>query len=93
MEFSMPLSVSVGRFADRVIIFLAYVDPNTDKLTFDKVSGDIPMLLKTAEELESLKAVAGAINNTSRSLFYIFLVCNILFSFALGQLWGTFQTL
>jgi len=67
----MPLSVKAGRFSDRIIIFLSYDDPNSEKFIFDKVSGDIPMLLKSAEELESLKAVARAINNTSRSLFYI----------------------
>ena len=36
----MPLSVSVGRFADRVIIFLAYVDPNTDKKRFTPAQVD-----------------------------------------------------
>ena len=55
MSFSLPLSVSAGRKADHVVLFLAYVDPNNDKLIFDKFSGDLPMLIKSAEELESLK--------------------------------------
>lgn len=89
----MPLSVSVGEQADRVIVFLAYVNPNTNKLIYDKFSDDLPMLIESAEQLATLNAVADAIGGTSKWMFYIFVVCNVLFSFALGQLWGTFQTL
>jgi len=28
-----------------------------------------------------------------KSLFWAFIICNVLFSFAMGMLWGTFQTL
>jgi hypothetical protein len=55
MSFSMPLSVSAGRVADRVILYLSYVNPDSNRVTFDKISGDLPVLIKSAEELESLK--------------------------------------
>lgn len=55
MSFSMPLSVSAGRVADRVIIYLSYVSPDSNRVTFDKLSNDLPVLIKSAEELESLK--------------------------------------
>jgi len=55
MSFSMPLSVSAGRVADLVIIYLSYVNPDSNRVTFDKISGDLPVLIKSAEELESLK--------------------------------------
>lgn len=54
MSFSMPLSVSAGRVADRVIIYLSYVNPDSNRVTFDKISGDLPVLINSAEELESL---------------------------------------
>jgi hypothetical protein len=51
------------------------------------------MLIGSAEELARLMGISDTIGGTSKWIFYIFVVCNVLFSFALGQLWGTFQTL
>ena len=92
-EFSRPLSVSVGDESDRLVIFMAYVSPHDNTIKYEMLDADFPMLVADAEELVQLQQVAEAIGGTSRWLFYVFIVCNLLFSFALGQLWGTFQTL
>ena len=40
-----------------------------------------------------LKAISNTLGQGSKTFFWIYLICNILFGFALGMLWGTFQTL
>jgi hypothetical protein len=40
-----------------------------------------------------LSGISDTMGGTTKYIFYIYLACNVLFSFALGMLWGTFQTL
>jgi hypothetical protein len=48
------------------------------------------MLISSAAELKKLNRIADAFGNSTKSMFYAYLVINVLFSFAMGMLWGTF---
>ena len=51
------------------------------------------MLLSSAAELKKLNKISNTFENSTKSIFYTYLIINLLFSFAMGMLWGTFQTL
>ena len=51
------------------------------------------MLISSAAELKKLNTISDTFENSTKSMFYTYLVINFLFSFAMGMLWGTFQTL
>ncbi len=51
------------------------------------------MLISSAAELKKLNTISDTFENSTKSMFYAYLVINFLFSFAMGMLWGTFQTL
>ena len=51
------------------------------------------MLVSSADELKKLNKISDTLGNSARSMFCAYLVINFLFSFAMGMLWGTFQTL
>ena len=53
----------------------------------------MPLLIESAEQLKLLNGISDAMGDTTKYIFYIYLACNIVFSFAFGLLWGTFQTL
>lgn len=48
------------------------------------------MMIASAEELAKLTSIANGLGSGSRTFFWIYLVLNVFFSFALGMLWGTF---
>ena len=70
-----------------------------DKTTDQKVrrnfrlAAPLPMLISSAAELKKLNTISDTFENSTKSMFYAYLVINFLFSFAMGMLWGTFQTL
>lgn len=91
MNFSKPLSVSAGKRPDEVTIYLAYVYQGEHRQKY--LYGDLPLQVKSAEELKSLNKMADGLGGATKYMFWIYLAVNVLFSFALGMLWASFQTL
>lgn len=94
LNFSRPLSVSVGDTPDVVVVLLTamIVDKTTDlkvRRNF-RLSAPLPMLVSSAAELKKLNAISNTFENSAKSLFYAYLLINLLFSFAMGMLRGTF---
>ena len=48
------------------------------------------MLIGSKKELDLLNRISDSIGNSATIIFWVYLVVNILFGFALGMLWGTF---
>jgi hypothetical protein len=42
------------------------------------------MLIASADELQTLTKISDTIGGSTKYMFWIFIICNILFSFALG---------
>jgi len=50
-------------------------------------------MIKSEAEAKKLKAAGAAISGGATMLFWVLIVLSLVFSFALGMLWGAFQTL
>lgn len=88
MNFSKPLSVSAGKTPDEVTIYLAYVYQGEFRQKY--LFGDLPLQVKSAEELNTLTKMADSLGGATKYMFWIYLGVNVLFSFALGMLWASF---
>ena len=94
MNFSRPLSVSVGDTPDVIVVIITgmIVDKTTDQKVMRnfRLSAALPMLISSAAEFKKLNKISDTFENSSKSMFYAYLIINLLFSFAMGMLWGTF---
>ena len=94
MNFSRPLSVSTGSILDKVAIILpVYFTKNNSQekeLKWFRLRDNLPMLIGNATELKKLTGISKTLEQGSCTFLWIYMICNILFSFALGMLWGTF---
>jgi hypothetical protein len=63
---------------------------NETLIRWFRLKDDLPMLIGSAAELKKLNTISKSLESGSCSFLWIYMVCNILFSFALGMLWGTF---
>jgi hypothetical protein len=57
------------------------------------VQANIPPQVSSVAEFKSLTKAADTIGQGATVLFWAFIFVGIFFSFALGMLWGAFQTL
>jgi hypothetical protein len=84
----------VGDSPDAIIIQLLVLmtDKNSGATIMKKfyLSGSLPMLISSAQELQKLTSISNTFGDSSRAMFYAYLAINLLFSFAMGMLWGTF---
>lgn len=71
-------------------VWMQQNNTKTEAIVFYPLQAALPMLIGSQTELDKLTKISDSIGNTASVIFWVYLVVNVLFGFALGMLWGTF---